>query len=537
MQQPVGGTKGIFPYLQKAKPGPSGIEEPLAFFPLTAGSTASLLLPTYNGSLSGAPMPAWVPDPVFGSVVNCSRAAQDAVLLDTVPYAASGPFAVNLWMRRLPGANLNGSYYSYLYSHTGDTINPSGQSPNQVALYLPNKGHPAYGVVRAIVADASDSGPDLFYLDSDGTLGSDLTKEARPRATQHADVNDGAWHMITLSTLVNGTKGYALFVDGAWVGELRPGMTTTADGSPVDATGGGPADLTDYIYLCSRSDSDNHRFFDGSVAHLLLFDRALTVQDVAGLYQAYAVNSTGEPAVTEASRAETDPAAAGGAGSVGLSTPEIAGIVCASLGGFIALLSLGALAVGHYRRQTRGKRFERFEDSAAAAGGGASAAGLPPQLSIQLSNGKSMSLGSSPGALPNYHSALSDVSTQAASSTASGVPRLPTANSGMPLLPASGSGVGPPPPAVLRTASATTRPSIAIPSAGSPFASAAALDVGGEGGSDAAASMHTAGSTPASTGSGVTVEPGRRGLFRGSGARVVLPSPPPAADPRSPYEP
>lgn len=58
---------------QKAKPGPSGIEEPLAFFPLTAGSTASLLLPTYNGSLSGAPMPAWVPDPVFGSVVNCSR--------------------------------------------------------------------------------------------------------------------------------------------------------------------------------------------------------------------------------------------------------------------------------------------------------------------------------------------------------------------------------------------------------------------------------------------------------------------------------
>lgn len=62
----------------------------------------------------------------------------------------------------------------------------------------------------------------------------------------------------------------------------------------------------------------------------------------------------GEPAVTEASRAATDPAAAGGAGSVGLSTPEIAGIVCASLGGFIALLSLGALAVGHYRRQTRG---------------------------------------------------------------------------------------------------------------------------------------------------------------------------------------
>lgn len=64
--------------LQEAVPGPSGIEEPLAFFPLTGGSTASLLLPTYNGSLSGAPLPGWVPDPMFGSVVNCSRVSARA---------------------------------------------------------------------------------------------------------------------------------------------------------------------------------------------------------------------------------------------------------------------------------------------------------------------------------------------------------------------------------------------------------------------------------------------------------------------------
>lgn len=153
------------------------------------------------------------------------------------------------------------------------------------------------------------------------------------------------------------------------------------------------------------------------------------------------------------------------------------------------------------------KRFERFEDSpAAAAGGGSPAAGLPPQLSIQLSNGKSLSLGSSPEALPPYQSALSDVSTQAASSTASGVPRLPTANSGMPLLPASGSGVGTPPPPSRRTASATTRGGVAIPAAGSPFASAAALGEGGEGGSEGTPSMATAGSNPAG---GVTVEAGK----------------------------
>lgn len=41
------------------------------------------------------------------------------------------------------------------------------------------------------------------------------------------------------------------------------------------------------------------RFFDGSVAHLLLFDRALTPQNVAGLYQIYDVNSTGEVQVVQ----------------------------------------------------------------------------------------------------------------------------------------------------------------------------------------------------------------------------------------------
>lgn len=35
------------------------------------------------------------------------------------------------------------------------------------------------------------------------------------------------------------------------------------------------------------------------MAHLLLFDRALTPQNVAGLYQIYDVNSTGEVQVVQ----------------------------------------------------------------------------------------------------------------------------------------------------------------------------------------------------------------------------------------------
>ena len=52
------------------------------------------------------------------------------MVLDTVPYASNGSFAVNLWMRRLPGSNTSGDAFQYLYSHTG-VAKTSGQSPNQ----------------------------------------------------------------------------------------------------------------------------------------------------------------------------------------------------------------------------------------------------------------------------------------------------------------------------------------------------------------------------------------------------------------------
>lgn len=53
--------------------------------------------------------------------------------LDTVPYASNGSFALSLWMRRLPGASVEGSLFQYLFSH-GGVADTSAQSPNQVAL-------------------------------------------------------------------------------------------------------------------------------------------------------------------------------------------------------------------------------------------------------------------------------------------------------------------------------------------------------------------------------------------------------------------
>lgn len=51
----------------------AGAPTPLAYFPLTGTSLASLLLPAYNGSTSGMPLPGWVGDPTFGAVLQCDR--------------------------------------------------------------------------------------------------------------------------------------------------------------------------------------------------------------------------------------------------------------------------------------------------------------------------------------------------------------------------------------------------------------------------------------------------------------------------------
>jgi hypothetical protein len=58
-------------------------------------------------------------------------------------------------------------------------------------------------------------------------------------------------------------------VDGALVGQLTPVVEYTNDeGDPVQITGGRPASLTGRINLCSRSDENSTRYFDGQVAYL-----------------------------------------------------------------------------------------------------------------------------------------------------------------------------------------------------------------------------------------------------------------------------
>ena len=51
----------------------------------------------------------------------------------------------------------------------------------------------------------------------------------------------------------------------------RPGPPAAEDGYPVQVTGGGPMQLTGDVILCSRSDDDSQRHFDGKLAYLGLY--------------------------------------------------------------------------------------------------------------------------------------------------------------------------------------------------------------------------------------------------------------------------
>ena len=59
-----------------------------------------------------------------------------------------------------------------------------------------------------------------------------------------------------------------LYVDGALAGQLSVNSTMPDGTSVFHVDGGGTANLTGPVTLCSRTDGDANRFFDGSIAQL-----------------------------------------------------------------------------------------------------------------------------------------------------------------------------------------------------------------------------------------------------------------------------
>lgn len=94
--------------------------------------------------------------------------------------------------------------------------------------------NPLRGLVRTVVKDSTD-GPARLYLDSDGAVADNSRLAPLPGA---ANITDGRWHMVTLTTRPPsgpGGAGYELWVDGRLAGQVPP---------PLDP----PLSWADYVY-------------------------------------------------------------------------------------------------------------------------------------------------------------------------------------------------------------------------------------------------------------------------------------------------
>lgn len=75
--------------------------------------------------------------------------------------------------------------------------------------------------MRAIVEDSNDPNLIAYTLDSDGKHNVNATKTSDP---DFKNVSDGTWHMVTITTHTDRTRGFLLYVDGQMAGKA-PIMT------------------------------------------------------------------------------------------------------------------------------------------------------------------------------------------------------------------------------------------------------------------------------------------------------------------------
>ena len=105
---------------------------------------------------------------------------------------------------------MTGQFFDYIYSQSAYGLNNPNPAyaANSINIYLPDQQHPDFGLVRAIVKDASD-GNGTEFLDSDGQIDTN----ADPEHIGEANVTDGNWHMVTVTTQTGG-RGYLMYIDG-----------------------------------------------------------------------------------------------------------------------------------------------------------------------------------------------------------------------------------------------------------------------------------------------------------------------------------
>ena len=192
--------------------------------------------------------PNWQTDDVFGTVISCGSVdtkQKDTLELADVDYGKNGAFTMNVWFRH-DKEDFADIHKEVLFGH-GEPGLSAGWSANHVHVWL-EKGWPNndkyqgiykdYNTIRTLAGDSND--PPSYtcpYCESLGLLEADTEAStgvtcgsntncwgARGQyvdtlASEHdAFESDHAWHMYTLTTHLDGAKGFSVYVDGNLVG-------------------------------------------------------------------------------------------------------------------------------------------------------------------------------------------------------------------------------------------------------------------------------------------------------------------------------
>lgn len=99
------------------------------------------------------------------------QGSRSYVTIPDVPYGEAGPFAVAVWAKLRLSSD---GALSYVFSHNNTAAAGWDSSPNTVGILVPDKEHPGYGVVRAVLRDSTDdaasAGSSTFFVDSSGCV-------------------------------------------------------------------------------------------------------------------------------------------------------------------------------------------------------------------------------------------------------------------------------------------------------------------------------------------------------------------------------
>ena len=256
---------------------------------------------------------------------------KDTLELADVDYGSSGAFTINVWFKH-DQENFEDFNREQFFGH-GDPTGWTAGSPNQLHWQFEKNGN-----IRTLAVDGTDAVADNCPYCNGGAGGSagtmaieaatgelcyDNPKCSGPyrgfTATLASDgaVDDGAsWHMLTLTTHPDGSRGYRTYIDG----QMRASMPyegmgvdifdTDPDGNWVRESNvrlGRPIDPEGPMRFCGRLSTYGglkqgywgaqneygllgfhpNRYFMGKVAHASFFSHAMTEEQVNALMASY----------------------------------------------------------------------------------------------------------------------------------------------------------------------------------------------------------------------------------------------------------